>query len=214
MNPKSLPAFVALGGLPGLARGLRTDIHAGLSADETCLDGKVTFEEAVNYQTKVRDVENSSSPRQAVVRGSSSGPFSDRLRVYGQNRIPGKRATPLWKLMWIAYNDAVLLLLTAAAVISLALGLYETFGAEHEPGAPAPVDWVEGVAICVAIVIVVMVGSLNDWQKERAFVKLNAKKDDREVKVVRSGRSFMANVHDVLAGDVLHLEVRLLGPHN
>lgn len=27
----------------------------------------------------------------------------------------------------------------------------------------------------VAIVIVVIVGSLNDWQKERAFVKLNAK---------------------------------------
>ncbi|KFY51869.1 hypothetical protein V496_08751 [Pseudogymnoascus sp. VKM F-4515 (FW-2607)] len=206
LNPKSLPAFVALGGLPGLARGLRTDIHAGLSADETCLDGKVTFEEAVNYQTKVRDLEKSSSPRHAVVRGSSSDPFYDRVRVYGQNMIPGKRATPLWKLMWIAYNDAVLLLLTAAAVISLALGLYETFGAEHEPGAPAPVDWVEGVAICVAIVIVVLVGSLNDWQKERAFVKLNAKKDDREVKVVRSGRSFMANVHDVLAGDVLHLE--------
>ena len=99
-----------------------------------------------------------------------------------------------------------MILLTAAAVISLALGLYETFGAEHEPGAPTPVDWVEGVAICVAIVIVVAVGSLNDWQKERAFVKLNQKKEDRQVKVIRSGKSFMINVHDVLVGDVLHLE--------
>lgn len=70
-------------------------------------------------------------------------------------------------------------------------------------------DWVEGVAICVAIIIVVLVGSLNDWQKERAFVRLNAKKDDREVKVVRSGKSFMINVHDLLAGDVMHLEVSL-----
>ncbi|OBT94685.1 plasma membrane calcium [Pseudogymnoascus verrucosus] len=206
LNPKSLPAFVALGGLSGLAQGLRTDIYAGLSADETCLEGKVSFEEAVGYRSKVRDYGDSSSSQAVAVRGSSSDPFYDRVRVYGQNKIPGKKATPLWKLMWIAYNDAVLLLLTAAAVISLALGLYETFGAKHEPGAPAPVDWVEGVAICVAIVIVVMVGSLNDWQKERAFVKLNAKKDDREVKVVRSGRSFMANVHDILAGDVLHLE--------
>lgn len=214
LNPKSLPAFVALGGLSGIAQGLRTDIYAGLSADETSLDGKVTFEEVVDFRAKVRDFGNSSSPRQVAVRGSSGDPFHDRIRVYGQNKIPGKKATPLWKLMWIAYNDAVLLLLTAAAVISLALGLYETFGAKHEPGAPAPVDWVEGVAICVAIVIVVMVGSLNDWQKERAFVKLNAKKDDREVKVVRSGRSFMANVHDIMAGDVLHLEVRFPGSHN
>jgi hypothetical protein len=28
-----------------------------------------------------------------------------------------------------------------------------------------PVDWVEGVAIIVAVLIVVGVGSLNDWQK-------------------------------------------------
>ncbi|KIX00604.1 calcium-translocating P-type ATPase, PMCA-type [Rhinocladiella mackenziei CBS 650.93] len=117
-----------------------------------------------------------------------------------------KKATPLWMLMWNAYNDKVLLLLTAAAVISLALGLYETFGTEHEAGAPTPVDWVEGLAICVAIIIVVGVGSLNDWQKERAFVRLNTKKEDREVKVIRSGKSYMINVHDVLVGDVLFLE--------
>jgi Ca2+-transporting ATPase len=84
--------------------------------------------------------------------------------------------------------------------------IYETTR-HHEPTEPASVDWVEGVAICVAIIIVVLVGSLNDWQKERAFVRLNAKKDDREVKVVRSGKSFMINVHDLLVGDVLHLEV-------
>ena len=31
-------------------------------------------------------------------------------------------------------------------------------------------------------------------------------KEDREVKVVRSGKSFMINVHEILVGDVLHLE--------
>lgn len=45
------------------------------------------------------------------------------------------------------------------------------------------VDWVEGVAIIVAIMVVVLVGSLNDWQKERQFQVLNAKKEDRAVKV-------------------------------
>ena len=62
------------------------------------------------------------------------------------------------------------------------------------------------MAICAAIIIVTAVGSLNDWQKEKAFVKLNARKEDREIKVIRSGRSFMINVHDILVGDVLHLE--------
>jgi Ca2+-transporting ATPase len=47
----------------------------------------------------------------------------------------------------------------------------------------AGVKWVEGVAIIVAILIVVLVGSVNDFQKEKQFRKLNAKKDDRIVKV-------------------------------
>ncbi|KAL2788663.1 hypothetical protein BJX66DRAFT_252504 [Aspergillus keveii] len=178
LNPKSLAAFAALGGLSGLVSGLHTDLSAGLSTNETSIGG-----------------------------GKSGGDaFADRIRVFKPNVLPEKKATPLWKLMWLAYNDKVLILLTAAAAISLALGLYETFGVDHPPGSPMPLDWVEGCAICIAIVIVVLVGSLNDFQKERAFVRLNKKKEDREVTVVRSGKSVRISVHDVLVGDVLHLE--------
>ncbi|KAL2869109.1 uncharacterized protein BJX67DRAFT_32571 [Aspergillus lucknowensis] len=187
LNPKSLPAFVALGGLPGLVSGLHTDLQSGLSTSETSIadgDGK----------------------QGASRTPSASDVFADRIRVFKRNVLPEKKATPLWKLMWLAYNDKVLILLTGAAAISLALGLYETFGVEHEPGSGMPLDWVEGCAICVAIVIVVLVGSLNDYQKERAFVRLNKKKEDREVTVVRSGKSVRISVHDVLVGDILHLE--------
>ena len=171
LNPKSLSALAALGGIHGIERGLRTDLNAGLSIDEGNLEGTITLDEIIN-----------SSPRKtehSFTRSSSGdgspGSFNDRIRVFKKNVIPTKQATPLWKLMWIAYNDKVLLLLTAAAVISLALGLYETFAGHREPGEPEALEWVEGVAICVAIVIVVVVGSFNDWQKERAFVKLNTK---------------------------------------
>jgi Ca2+-transporting ATPase len=46
---------------------------------------------------------------------------------------------------------------------------------------------VEGVAILIAVLIVVMVGSVNDWQKERQFKKLNEKKDDRMINCIRGG---------------------------
>ncbi|XMA09443.1 hypothetical protein WAI453_002234 [Rhynchosporium graminicola] len=213
LNPKSLAAFTALGGLPGIARGLRTDINTGLSIDEGELEGTVSFQDV----TKSDYYKGESSPMALRSTGGQPGSFSDRIRVFKNNVIPRKKATPLWKLMWRAYNDKVLLLLTGAAVISLALGLYETFrthpvssdpeeAARQKAEGGAKVDWVEGVAIVVAIVIVVIVGSLNDWQKERAFVKLNAKKDDREVNVIRSGKTVVINVHDILVGDVLHLE--------
>ncbi|KAH8681661.1 calcium-transporting ATPase [Xylariales sp. PMI_506] len=197
-NPKSLAALRALGGLPGIERGLQTSINSGLSIDETTVASRVTFHEAVAGTLSQNEKPHSTQ--------HDSKAFEDRIRVFGRNSLPAKKATPYWKLLWNTYNDKVLILLTGAAVISLALGLYETLGVAHNPGDPPSVDWVEGVAICIAIIIVSAVGSLNDWQKERAFVRLNTKKEDREIKVVRSGKSFMINVHDVLVGDVLHLE--------
>ncbi|KAF4538867.1 Calcium-translocating P-type ATPAse [Lasiodiplodia theobromae] len=219
LNPKSLPAYVALGGLAGIERGLRTDRTAGLSIDETTLAGSVSFEEATKASEKAWELEKSGNPGSNATgtataaagtahtpASADSNAFADRIRVFKRNVLPAKKPTPLWKLMWLAYNDKVLILLTVAAAISLALGLYETFGVDHPPGSPMPVDWIEGCAICIAIIIVVLVGALNDYQKERAFVRLNTKKEDREVKVIRSGKSFMISVHDLLVGDVVHLE--------
>ncbi|KAF2852945.1 calcium-translocating P-type ATPase [Plenodomus tracheiphilus IPT5] len=199
LNPKSLAVFQALGGIHGIATGLQSDIHSGLSVDESTAPRHVTFEEATNPQTPTKEKESSRSP-------GNGQPFEDRIRVHGRNTLPPKYVTPLWKLVWNAYNDTVLIVLTVAAAISLALGLYETFGAEHLPGEPTPVDWVEGLAICIAIVIVVLVTAVNDWQKEQAFARLNAKKEQREIKVTRSGKIIMISVYDVLAGDIIHLE--------
>jgi P-type Ca2+ transporter type 2C len=201
LNPKSLAAFAALGGLKGLEKGLRTSLTAGLSIDETTVDGNISFEEATKL---IREKETDFTPplrsqTQATAR-EVKGQFQDRLRVYRDNRLPEKQANSIWILIWRAYNDKILILLTVAAVISLALGLYTTFSGGSD------VDWVEGVAICVAILIVVSVGAVNDWQKERQFLKLNKRKDDREIKAIRSGKSIQISVHDITAGDVLHLE--------
>ncbi|KAK1995061.1 calcium-translocating P-type ATPase [Colletotrichum falcatum] len=203
LNPKSLSAFRALGGLRGIARGLQTDLRSGLSVDETGVGSAVSFGEAVDGRAGGGKPAASCSEKHVP---SSAAPFADRTRVYGRNALPPKKPKSIWKLMWIAFNETVLILLTVAGAISLALGLYETLGVERGPGAPASVEWVEGVAILGAVVIVVIVGSHNDWQKEKAFVRLNTKKDNREVKVVRSGKSAVVNVNDVLVGDVLHLE--------
>ena len=213
-NPKSYGAFHALRGLSGLAKGLRTDIHTGLSVDEDVLPNKVTFEDVTgNAAAAVQSPTTKIQPlKQRRTSGKTLGGqddsdarrFGDRKRVYGDNRLPDRKSKSFFALAWMALQDKVLIMLSIAAVVSLALGLYQTFGQVHEKG--AKVDWVEGVAIMVAIAIVVVVGALNDWQKERQFVKLNKKKTDREVKVIRSGRTIKISVHDVLVGDVMILE--------
>ncbi|KAE8394256.1 hypothetical protein BDV23DRAFT_10750 [Aspergillus alliaceus] len=209
LNPKNLGAFHALGGLRGLEKGLRTDTSSGLSMDETTLDGTVSFEDATSDAlVETEQTATSQPPRQPtrsstdIAKQSSNG-FGDRRRVYGNNKLPERKPKGILELAWIAYNDKVLILLTVAAIISLALGIYQSVTAKN--GEPR-VQWVEGVAIIVAIVIVVIVGAANDWQKERQFVKLNKKKDDRQVKVIRSGKTLEISVHDILVGDVMHLE--------
>jgi len=133
-----------------------------------------------------------------------ANPFVDRIRVFSQNRLPKKKGKSIWDLAWDAYQDPFILVLTGAAVISLALGIYETISTkQHDPTGVTPVDWVEGVAIVVAIVIVVVVSAGNDWQKERQFAKLNAKKEDRYIQVVRSGKTQDISVYDILVGDVV-----------
>ncbi|KAI0188703.1 hypothetical protein F4808DRAFT_56146 [Astrocystis sublimbata] len=210
-NPKSLPAFYSLGGMRGLEKGLRTDRTAGLSADETNLDGRVSFETATSRESSKTADEGVASPDTPIRRkstGSRQNPdtaFADRKRVFRDNRLPEKKGKSFLQLVWITYNDKVLILLTAAAVVSLAIGLYQTFGQPHTANNPG-VDWIEGVAIIVAIVIVVLVGSLNDWQKEKQFALLNRKKQDRVVKAVRSGKTVEVSVFDLMTGDVLHLE--------
>jgi Ca2+-transporting ATPase len=106
--------------------------------------------------------------------------------------------------MWAAYNDHVLFLLTGAAIISLALGLYQTFGTQHSASNP-PVEWVEGVSILVAIVVITLAGAANDYQKEYKFRKLNKKQQDRNVWVLRSARTHEVPISEIVVGDIVHI---------
>ncbi|KAL6857731.1 plasma membrane calcium [Amphichorda felina] len=232
-DPKSLAAFYKLGGLAGLERGLRTDRKAGLNVNEGHLSGTVSFDEATRKD--VKPLAHAASDEMHV--GNAGEPFQDRLRVFKDNRLPERQGKSLLQLMYITMKDKVLILLSIAAVVSLAVGLYQTFshesgsnqnndkrelitqygfakrvenanedGSGRDKDSEPRVEWVEGVAIMVAIAIVVLVSSLVDWRKERRFAKLNRKKQDRVVKVIRSGKTSEISVYDIMAGDVLHLE--------
>ena len=170
-NPKSLAAFHALGGLQGLERGLRTDINAGLSIDEGRLVGTVDFQQVTpplyNRRPSISKPPPKIEEASAPISAGDGSPFEDRIRVFSQNKLPARKSTGFFKLFWTAYNDKIIILLTIAAIISLSLGIYETIDGG------TGVEWVEGVAICVAILIVTVVTAANDWQKERQFAKLN-----------------------------------------
>ena len=103
-------------------------------------------------------------------------------------------------------------MLSIVAVISLALGLFQDLGTPNKLG-EVPVDWVEGLAIIVVILIVVcyplhllcsytsqhfqiVVGFFSDWQKEQRLKALNEKTEERGigVKVIRNGIEIIIDI--------------------
>lgn len=50
-----------------------------------------------------------------------------------------------------------------------------------------------------------IVGSLNDWQKERQFQTLNEKKEERGVKVIRDGVEKVVDVKVLCSRSILIL---------
>ncbi|KAH8897193.1 putative plasma membrane calcium-transporting ATPase [Thozetella sp. PMI_491] len=125
--------------------------------------------------------------------------------AFGSNRLPEHRTKSILELMWLAFNDKVLILLTVVAIISLAVGLYQTLAEQHRPGRSGT-QWIEGVTIMVAVVLVVVAGAVNDYQKEQQFARLNKKKEDRTVTAIRSGKAVQISVHDIEVGEVLDVK--------
>ncbi|KAI9476101.1 MAG: PMCA-type calcium-translocating P-type ATPase [Benjaminiella poitrasii] len=223
LDPKNLPLLRTYGGLEGVARGLHVDLQKGLMPHAPT-HPNITLDQVMKEKDDsvyVEEIECKRTPtlhslaRQLTHRTDASVPLPDttafpqRKSVFGTNTLPEASTKSIFVLMWIAFQDKTLILLAIAAVVSLGVGLYEdiavpeydTFG-NRIPG----VKWVEGVAIIVAILLVVLVGSVNDYQKEKQFRKLNAKKEDRAVKATRNSTAIMISIHDVQVGDILHLE--------
>ncbi|KAI0033543.1 hypothetical protein K488DRAFT_47506 [Vararia minispora EC-137] len=213
VDPKSFESLEEMGGISGLLLGLGTHRTRGLGGAV----GPLACDDQDKKSVTFAPSEESTVPDAAVTHlhhGAASQPssdafsasFDDRKRIFGLNVVPVRPRKTIWRLMWTALSEKVLVLLSIAAVVSLALGFFQDFGpVQRTPGKP-PIDWVEGVAIVVAIVVAVSVDSLTNWQKERQFHILNAKKEERLVKVIRDRVERQINIHDVVVGDVALLE--------
>ncbi|KAH3757734.1 calcium-translocating P-type ATPase [Pelomyxa schiedti] len=123
--------------------------------------------------------------------------FVARRTKYGKNEIPKPPPRSLFSMVLEGLGDKTLIMLCIAACVSLVLGVWEN----------PKSGWIEGTAILVAVCLVVSVSAGNDWQKERQFRKLNDKKNNKLVKVVRGGENKQVSVYAVNVGDVVAVEL-------
>lgn len=121
--------------------------------------------------------------------------YQDRRKKYGANTFPAPESQSWLEMFVESFADTTLIVLIVAAVVSLAVGLYE----DPEKG------WIEGGAILFAVVLVALVTATNNFKKEAQFRKLNAMKDDVMVGVIRDSISTTVNVKELVVGDIVRL---------
>uniref|UniRef100_A0A8C9VNX0 Calcium-transporting ATPase n=1 Tax=Scleropages formosus TaxID=113540 RepID=A0A8C9VNX0_SCLFO len=149
--------------------------------------------------------------------GLSDSPagLEKRGQVFGQNFIPPKKPKTFLQLVWEALQDVTLIILEMAAIISLALSFYQppgeeicgkgTGGAEDEGEAEA--GWIEGAAILLSVICVVLVTAFNDWSKEKQFRGLQSRiEQEQRFAVVRNSNVIQIPVADMVVGDVAQVK--------
>ncbi|XP_010897054.2 plasma membrane calcium-transporting ATPase 3a isoform X5 [Esox lucius] len=151
--------------------------------------------------------------------GLSDNPsdLEKRGQVFGQNFIPPKKAKSFLELVWEALQDVTLIILEIAAIISLALSFYQPPGGDSEAcgnvatGAEdegeAEAGWIEGAAILLSVVCVVLVTAFNDWSKEKQFRGLQSRiEQEQRFAVVRNGTVIQIPVAEMVVGDVAQVK--------
>jgi len=71
----------------------------------------------------------------------------------------------------------------------------------------ANVEWIEGAAIIIAVLVVVFVKAFNDWTKERQFRGLQSKIElDQKFNVVRENAVRQVPIKDIVVGDICQVK--------
>ncbi|XP_051956994.1 plasma membrane calcium-transporting ATPase 2 isoform X3 [Xyrauchen texanus] len=140
-----------------------------------------------------------------------------RKEVFGENLIPPKKPKTFLQLVWEALQDVTLIILEIAAIISLGLSFYQppgggsescgTANAGEEDEGEAEAGWIEGAAILLSVVCVVLVTAFNDWSKEKQFRGLQSRiEQEQKFQVVRGGQVIQLPVSDIVVGDIAQIK--------
>ncbi|XP_072276358.1 plasma membrane calcium-transporting ATPase 2 isoform X8 [Pyxicephalus adspersus] len=140
-----------------------------------------------------------------------------RRQVYGRNFIPPKKPKTFLQLVWEALQDVTLIILEIAAIISLGLSFYRPPGGDNEGcgGAAAGAEdegeaeagWIEGAAILLSVVCVVLVTAFNDWSKEKQFRGLQSRiEQEQKFTVVRGSQVIQIPVAELVVGDIAQVK--------
>jgi magnesium-transporting ATPase (P-type) len=129
----------------------------------------------------------------------------ERINAFDSNEPAPEEPLSYWSFVWEALQDQIVIVLIICAVVEI--GLEMGFG--HDPAR----DWIDGVAHIIAILVVVLVGSINNYIKEEEFRSLKKLMDsDKFIIVKRNSQDVRINESELLVGDIMKIEEGMTVP--
>lgn len=120
--------------------------------------------------------------------GLSAREADARLHRYGANQLTAAPPEPVWRKLAAQFQNLVIWILIAAAVISGALG-----------------EWVDALAIVAIVILNGVIGFLQETRAEQALAALQ-RLSAPTARVVRDGAATLIAARDLVPGDLIELE--------
>ncbi|KAI5692756.1 hypothetical protein M8J75_000261 [Diaphorina citri] len=145
------------------------------------------------------------SPNEGL--GGSQTDLEHRREVFGSNIIPPKPSKTFLQLVWEALQDVTLIILEIAALVSLGLSFYHPGGESEHDNEETKYEWIEGAAILVSVIVVVLVTAFNDYSKEKQFRGLQSQiEGEHKFAVIRQNELKQIFVGDIVVGDICQIK--------
>ncbi|MCJ7791071.1 MAG: cation-translocating P-type ATPase [Dehalococcoidia bacterium] len=123
-----------------------------------------------------------------------------RLAQYGLNELrEEKRKISVWSLVAEQFKSTLIIILMAAVVISVGLGIVS-----YKPGAGLPEEITDAIVIFAIVIACVALGVIEEYRSEKAMEALK-KMAALTATVIRKGADVEIPARDVVPGDIVVL---------
>ena len=131
--------------------------------------------------------------------GLSNQEADERLLKYGPNKLPEKKKTPLFLVFLQQFNDPMIFILLAAALLSVAISIYNTV---HNGES---FDFADPVIIMGVCVLNAIIGTVQENKAEKSLEALK-KMSSPTCVVRREGKLVELKAEQLVPGDIVILE--------
>ena len=131
--------------------------------------------------------------------GLSSEEANQRLQKYGPNKLAEKKKTPLFLVFLGQFNDPMIYILLAAALLSIAISIYNSI---HNGEA---FDFADPIIIMGVCVLNAIIGTVQENKAEKSLEALK-KMSSPTCVVRRDGKLVELKAEELVPGDIVILE--------